>query len=56
MVTSPLPPMGMLKVTLSERLKARTALSVTALVPLIEPAPPPAPICRVPPLMVVLPV
>ena len=53
MLTLPLPPMGMLKVTLSERLKAKTALSVTVLVLLIEPAAPPAPICRVPPLTVV---
>ena len=56
MVTLPLPLMAMLKVALSERLKASTALSVTALVLLIEPAAPPAPICRVPPLTVVGPV
>ena len=56
MVTLPLPLMGLLKVTLSERLKASVALSVMPLVPSIEPAAPPAPICRVPPLTVVRPV
>ncbi len=49
--------MGMLKTkAVSERLKTRTPLSVTPLLPLIEPVVPPPPICRVPLLMVVPPV
>ncbi len=55
-LTLPLPLTTLLKVELPERLNARTPLSVTALVPLIEPVEPPAPICRVPPLIVVPPV
>ena len=39
-----------------ERLNASVALSVTPAVPSIEPVMPPAPICSVPPLIVVAPV
>ena len=48
--------MAGLNVYASERPKASVPLSVTPLVPLNAPAPPPLPNCNVPPLMVVAPV
>ena len=45
--------MLLMKVTVPERLKARTPLATTPLVPLIEPVVPPLPICRVPAVIVV---
>ena len=45
--------MGIEKVVVPERSNASASLSVKLLVPLIEPAVPPLPICKVPELIVV---
>ena len=55
LVRLPLPLMTLLNVTLSALLKTRLALSRTMEVLPIEAPLPPLPICRVPPLTVVLP-
>ena len=53
-VSAPVPEMTLATVTASERLKARVPLSVTAPVPSV-PVVPPAPTCRVPAEIVVVP-
>ena len=55
-VKLPLPLTAGAKVTLSDRLKIKTPLSVTPLVLPIDPTVPPLPNCRVPALIVVGPV